>query len=261
MLIILPPSETKISGGDHPSLQLEKLSFPQLNSIREDIAHDLAALDPQQALSILGISEKLLDEAASNTQLFHSPTMPALLRYTGVLYNALDAASLPEHAWQRLAIGSALFGLIRADDLIPHYRLSGNTKLPRRGRSLHHDGSFTATDTANATVPTMKSRWGTSIKDTLSDIGELIIDLRSGTYQQLGKLSSAVTVRVESCQPDGTRKVVSHFNKHYKGQLARILALSTDQADSIDDVIHISRAAGLRIEHNNNKPTELTLVV
>ncbi|PZP00150.1 MAG: peroxide stress protein YaaA, partial [Corynebacterium urealyticum] len=41
-----------------------------------------------------------------------------------------------------------------------------------------------------------------------------------------GKLKTAVTVRVESVQPDGSRKVVSHFNKHYKGLVARELALT-----------------------------------
>ena len=57
-------------------------------------------------------------------------TTPAILRYTGVLYDALSAGTLPNEALQRLAIGSALFGVVRAGDLIPHYRLSGDTKLP-----------------------------------------------------------------------------------------------------------------------------------
>ena len=130
MLIVLPPSETKSFGGDHPPLDWDSLSFPELNSVRKQIAADLVALD--DPFTVLGISNKLAAEVEANQQLLTSPTTPAILRYTGVLYDALSADTLPNEALQRLAIGSALFGVVRAGDLIPHYRLSGGTKLPTR---------------------------------------------------------------------------------------------------------------------------------
>ena len=242
MLIVLPPSETKSFGGDHPPLDWDSLSFPELNSVRKQIAADLVALD--DPFTVLGISDKLAAEVEANQQLLNSPTTPAILRYTGVLYDALSAGTLPNEALQRLAIGSALFGVVRAGDLIPHYRLSGGTKLPTRSSS---------------TTPTLKSRWGGLITEVLSSADDLVVDLRSGTYQQLGRLKTAITVRVESVQPDGTRKVVSHFNKHYKGELARVLALSEQDPISIDEVAAIARAAGMTVEITS--PTALTLVV
>ena len=242
MLIVLPPSETKSFGGDHSPLDWDSLSFPELNSVRKQIAADLVALD--DPFTVLGISDKLAAEVEANQQLLTSPTPPAILRYTGVLYDALSADTLPNEALQRLAIGSALFGVVRAGDLIPHYRLSGGTKLPTRSSS---------------TTPTLKSRWGGLITEVLSSADDLVVDLRSGTYQQLGRLKTAITVRVESVQPDGTRKVVSHFNKHYKGELARVLALSEQDPISIDEVAAIARAAGMTVEITS--PTALTLVV
>lgn len=242
MLIVLPPSETKSFGGDHPPLDWDSLSFPELNSVRKQIAADLVALD--DPFTVLGISDKLAAEVEANQQLLTSPTAPAILRYTGVLYDALSAGTLPNEALQRLAIGSALFGVVRAGDLIPHYRLSGGTKLPTRSSS---------------TTPTLKSRWGGLITEVLSSADDLVVDLRSGTYQQLGRLKTAITVRVESVQPDGTRKVVSHFNKHYKGELARVLALSEQDPTSIDEVAAIAHAAGMTVEITS--PTALTLVV
>ena len=242
MLIVLPPSETKSFGGDHPPLDWDSLSFPELNSVRKQIAADLVALD--DPFTVLGISDKLAAEVEANQQLLTSPTAPAILRYTGVLYDALSAGTLPNEALQRLAIGSALFGVVRAGDLIPHYRLSGGTKLPTRSSS---------------TTPTLKSRWGGLITEVLSSAADLVVDLRSGTYQQLGRLKTAITVRVESVQPDGTRKVVSHFNKHYKGELARVLALSEQDPISIDEVAAIARAAGMTVEITSS--TALTLVV
>lgn len=235
MLIILPPSETKAHGGSGAPLDLDALSFPALNPVREKLAKELSSLPVEEAMDLLKLSEKLRGEAASNTQLFSSPTMPALERFTGVLYDALDAPSLPPAARARLAVGDALFGLVHGDDLIPHYRLSGGTKL---------GGA------------TLKSRWGRAITEELGGIGKLLVDLRSGTYQALGRAPKgrAVTVRVESVQPDGTRKVVSHFNKHYKGQLARVLALADaapgpiSATDGAQVVADIATAAGMTTE-------------
>ncbi|OHO52600.1 hypothetical protein HMPREF2635_10440 [Corynebacterium sp. HMSC035E02] len=240
MLIILPPSETKAHGGNGAALNWDELSFPALNPIRQEIAAELSSLDVDEALEVLKLSEKLRGEAESNRELASSPTMPALERFTGVLYDALDAPTLPPEARRYLAVGDALFGLVRADDLIPHYRLSGSTKLGGR---------------------TLKSRWGTAITDELRALvaaGEFLIDMRSGTYQQLGKLKDAATVRVETVQEDGSRKVVSHFNKHYKGELARVLALSGERVSSLKDAASIAQEAGMSTELRG---TELVLVV
>lgn len=270
MLILLPPSETKATGGTGAPLDLDGLSFPTLNPVREALADDLSSLEVDAALQVLGISETLRGEAEANRSLWSAPTMPALERYTGVLYDALDAASLTgadPDSRSRLAVGSALFGVVRAGDLIPHYRLSASTKLP---------------SASGGPVPTLKKRWGRLITEALTATpdgsGEgVIVDLRSGGYQGLGKLpawdattgTGAVTVRVESVRPDGSRKVVSHFNKHYKGVLARVLATSGSTADAArtaGDIAAIARAAGLTVEINGSvggkAPTDtLTLVV
>lgn len=232
MLIVLPPSETKAPGGSGPALDLEGLSFPTLTPVRSALIDELSGLEVADAMAVLGISEKLRPEAEANRELRTSPTMPALHRYTGVLFDALSAPTLPELAWDRLAVGSALFGVVRAGDLIPRYRLSGGTKLDER---------------------TMRSRWGRLITEALAE-EDFVVDLRSGAYQQLGKVPGAVTVRVEK---DG--KVVSHFNKHYKGELARVLASAPVSAASAADVVDIARAAGLDISPTS--ATELTLVV
>ncbi|MFI5504033.1 YaaA family protein [Corynebacterium kutscheri] len=216
MLIILPPSETKHRGGDGAPLNFASLSFPSLNRTRLEIAQELATLDVDEAMKILKLSEKLRGDAEANTKLFNSPTTPAIMRYTGVLYDALQANDL-RHP-ERLAIGSALFGIVRAFDPIPYYRLSGQSKL---------------------SGVTLKSRWATQITDALAQVDELILDFRSGVYQSLGKAPKAYTIRVENKEG----KIISHFNKHYKGVLARVLAHHPEQATTIDEVIEIA--------HNN----------
>ena len=90
MLIILPPSETKAAGGDGSPLDFTTLSFPMLNPTRKDTASDLIRLPMSEVLGVLGVSAKQQKLAECNKVLMSSPTLPALLRFTGVLYDALS---------------------------------------------------------------------------------------------------------------------------------------------------------------------------
>ncbi|MGV0387691.1 YaaA family protein [Corynebacterium sanguinis] len=236
MLIVLPPSETKAPGGSEGPMSL---SFPALDPVCSSLLDDLSALTVPEMMKALKLPASKSAEATENRTLRTAPVMPALVRYTGVLYDALDPATLPAEARSRLIIASALFGLVRADDMIPRYRLSGGSKLPA----------------ADGTLPTMKARWGASISEVLSELG-FIVDMRSGAYLALGPVPGAVTVHVET-EVDGQRKVVSHFNKRYKGELARVLALGPD-VSSADGVAEVARDAGWTVEVNGE---QVTLVV
>lgn len=242
MHIILPPSETKSFGGEGAPLDLSRLSLPTLTAIRESIAHDLVELANPYA--VLGLSENRVDEVAANRALFSSPTTPAVFRYTGVLYDALGADQFPVEFWDayedspvKFSIGSALFGVVEATDLIPHYRLSATTKLPHR-------------ETPWAPAPTMKSRFGSELFQALEDAydQELVLDLRSGGYKNLGKVPGAVTLRVEQAFEDGSRKVVSHFNKHFKGVITRELLLAGKDARTAGEFVELGLSLGFELE-------------
>ena len=96
---------------------------------------------------------------------------------------------------------------------------------------------------------------------------EFVVDLRSGSYRQLGPVPGAVTVRVETERADGTRQVVSHFNKHHKGLLARVLATSRAEIDDVASLLRVARRAGMTVERPGNGTgirsgsVELTMVV
>lgn len=246
MIVLLPPSETKRGGGDGPPLRLDQLGSPELNPLRSALVGELVELaaDPQVCRTALGISEAQVAEIERNATLRTAPTLPAIRRYTGVLYDALDVDSLrgaeAKRALARLSIGSALFGMLRAGDQVPAYRLSATSKLPGQ--------------------PTLAARWRPLLEPLLTDLAaeHLIVDLRSGSYISLGKASEAVRVDVQSEQPDGRRTVVSHFNKAHKGRLARALAATRAEPDSAAAVATIARRAGMRVERSGN---ELTVVI
>ena len=98
--------------------------------------------------------------------------MPALRRYTGVLYDALDVKSFTkaglEKAHRRLAVTSSLFGVVSATDPIPAYRLSGGNSLPSLG--------------------TVRGLWKPVLEPVLQQVEGLVVDLRSGTYSAFAKL-------------------------------------------------------------------------
>ncbi len=235
VLILLPPSETKSDGGSGAPLDLDRLSLPSLLPLRRKLADALVELssDVDASTTALGLGPTQVDEIERNARLWTSPTTPALKRYTGVLYDALDAASFTRagraRADARLWIGSALFGAVRASDPIPSYRLSGGSTIPDFG--------------------TLRSHWKPELSDAIDAEDEgIVVDLRSGTYQQLGPIPGAITATVLTEKPDGSRSVVSHFNKHHKGLLARALTLTTAEPKDVKAVARVASKAGLRVE-------------
>ena len=240
MIVLLPPSETKRDGGDGPPLQLDALSSPELGPVRAALVDELIELAADRPASrrALGISASQDGEIDRNAALLSAPTMPAIERYTGVLYDALDVGSLTaaaaSRARARLAVGSALFGLLRAGDAVPAYRLSAGSKLP--------------------VGTTLAARWRPHLEPLLARLAddELVVDLRSGSYAALGRLPGAVSVDVVTEHDDGRRTVVSHFNKAHKGRLARVLAASRSEPGGAAAVAALARRAGMRVERTAN---------
>lgn len=206
MLVLLPPSEGKAPGGRGAPLDLSSLAHPALSPVRARLVGALqgaAEHDVEALAARLGCS---VDEAAKDLRLTTSGTLPALKRYTGVVYEALSYATLSPAGRRRanssLRVASALFGLLTPTDRIPAYRLSGGTSLPGVG--------------------SLPAAWRPVLEPEIAAHRGLVVDLRSGPYAALARAPSAVQVRVLR-ETDGERAVVSHDNKYTKGLLAREL--------------------------------------
>jgi cytoplasmic iron level regulating protein YaaA (DUF328/UPF0246 family) len=109
MRIVLPPSETKTTGGrDESHLEWDQLALPELTSVRQAIAEDLVALslDPEPAKKALGLGVKGDDWVVANRELLMSPVMPAIHRYTGVLFDDGVAVAVLGALWTASGDGS-----------------------------------------------------------------------------------------------------------------------------------------------------------
>jgi cytoplasmic iron level regulating protein YaaA (DUF328/UPF0246 family) len=170
-LILLPPSESKYEPRRGKPVDLGALSFPSLTSLRAD----------------------LLDE-----ELQDAPAVAAARLYTGVLYNALEIATLPARAARNIAIVSAQFGVLRPADKVPAYKRELDAAYWR-------DGLQAPLDEAAA--------------------GRVVLDCRSATYVAAwrpARTSAIERVHVGVVEErDGVRRVVSHFAKKTRGEVAR----------------------------------------
>ena len=220
MLVLLPPSEGKYAPRRGAPLDLDALRSPGLGPARRRVLDALVTVcrdDPDAAAAVLDLGPTQRDLVARNAQLPTAPTARADRVYTGVLYDALDLASLDagarRRAGRRVAVVSALLGLLAPGDRVPAYRLSGQSVLPGLG----------------PVAGVWREALGPAVRDAL-DTGRgpgLLVDLRSSAYAAFWRPEAdlaprTATVRVLHEQ-DGRRAVVSHFNKATKGRIVRAL--------------------------------------
>ncbi len=237
MLILLPPSETKRAGGAGGPLDLGALALPGLTAVRERVIDALVALsaDEDDAARVLKLSERQRGDIQDNALLRAAPTMAAADRYTGVLFDALDASTLssPARRWlgDHVLVHSAPFGPVGALDGIPAYRLAASGRLPG--------------------LPTLKRVWADAVTDALeASAPRFVLDLRSEAYAALGPVPAGVPsvyARIVSEGPDGTVRALNHFNKRAKGALVRALAEDRPRVGSVDDVLAWADGAGWRM--------------
>lgn len=253
MRVILPPSETKRSGGGDSVLMIDQLSRPALTSARKKAVASLRKLSLNKSLAtrVLKLSDRQLHYLAGNRNLTLAPTMPAIDRYTGVLYDALNAIELDDQArawlYSSVSIQSALFGCIDAADEIPAYRLSASTALPGL--------------TIGKAEASLKAFWQHAHATVWNNEQCFLLDLRSKDYVALAPIGDAIEsawVNVVSRGEDGKVRALNHFNKSAKGQLVRLLAQTRPNIESREDFLAWS--AQNEIECDLADGGQLTLV-
>jgi uncharacterized protein len=251
VLILLPPSETKRTGGVAGTrLDLSALSYPQLHRARREALRGLRAVSRNRATAVaaLHLGATQHDQVALNRAVGTSPTLPAIDRYTGVLFDALDAASLPHDARGYLGgqviVHSAAFGLLGALDAIPTYRLSHDSRLPDRP---------------------LRAIWSHQIEAVLDGTAGLVLDARSEGYVALGPAPSrgdSLFLRVIALDSDGRRRALNHTNKHAKGELVRALAVSGAVLGTPTELVDWGASHGFRLElASGQSRAEVHLVV
>lgn len=233
LLILLPPSEGKSAGGNGPQLSLDSLSFESLIPTRSRMAKALVQLSqrPRSSKKLLGVKGVALEKAmAENASIKHAPTLPAIERYTGVMYDSIDYQSLNSDAREAfdksVIIFSGLFGMVRPFDLIPAYKLKMGSTLIRR--------------------KTCASVWKPLITKLLGSVGEhgviwdlLPLEHSAAWNSALVPCKSRIRVKFLERSTDGQMKTVTHLSKLLKGALVRHIVSNSSEAGSPESALEL----------------------
>lgn len=237
MLFLIPPSETKATGGGAINITQAHMTFGGLDPTRDQV-----------------IDAYIKDSGDASIK--SAPTMPAINRYTGTLYGAIHGRGLKgtptannslntdelARARTMVLIQSALFGTIAATDLIPEYKISPSKLI--RGINLKRVWPEPHNQFAWARLATGP-----------------VIDLRSKAYADLAPLPEhidAYTVTVFVERADGTREQLNHFNKKVKGQLVRAALTANKEPQTIAELKTAAKKAGLALEVSGKEITLIT---
>lgn len=226
MLILLPPSESKTGRTRGGAVAPEKLSFAELASTRQAVAVALATVSRHpDAADRLGVSPNLTAEIARNLVLHTAPAAPASRVYSGVLYDALDYASLDSAAQRRanrwLVVVSALYGAVRPTDSIAPYRLSMAVNLPGIGP--------------------LASAWKPELRRVLPAAAGrgVVVDCRSSTYAAAWAPEGELAERWVQVRVPGA----THMAKHTRGLVARHLCIAGRDVRRVSQLVDVLSGA------------------
>lgn len=217
-ILLLPPSEGKANDVIDGEFRRDlgdpwtpgSGAFSALEGPRQHVVDALAAADGGDT-KLLGVKGDHLDRARrTNSSLIGAPTLPAWKRYTGVVWDHLDPASLSAADRRRLVVVSGLSGLVRGDDPVPDYRL-------KMGANLAPLGKLSTWWRNDVTTQLAKLARGRTAKRP-----RVLVDLLPNEHRAAwAPADRERVVGLELVDPTG--KPGGHFAKAAKGELARAL--------------------------------------
>lgn len=213
MIVLVPPSEGKAPGG-RGIWAPERGAFGSLSPERVRVVEAaVAAVDAgTNVFGAVGPLAERADSALRAVAAGRAPSRPAWQRFTGVVWEHLQPASLSPAMRRRLVVPNAQLGLVRGDDPVPDFRLKFGVSLPGLGR--------------------LDRWWRPTLTAALHGTRGAIVDLLPAEHAaalDLGALRRGRVVRVRFVAADG-RAAAGHAAKAVKGVLARTVL--TDGLDA-----------------------------
>lgn len=203
-VVLLAPSESKAPGGRRRVME----ATPAQAWVRERLVALARDEHPEAWAKAFGVAGEHLDQARDEALALEDelvPLLPAMRRYRGVAFEALDAAALPRADWKRVYVLSNLRGLVRGDDGVPPYKLKP------------------------AGLPGLKAHWTAEMPQQLRRIRG-----RGPVWELLPREHSDLIRRWQRPRHtldvvDHGGRAISHFSKLYRGRAARLILLGAGE--------------------------------
>lgn len=217
MIVLLPPSEGKAPGG-RGTWTPDRGAFASLAPERRAVV-EAALVAVESGANVFGAHGALAERAEAalrDVAAGRASARPAWQRFTGVVWEHLDAASLPPDVRRRLVVPNAQLGLVRGDDPVPDFRLKFGISLPGLGR--------------------LDRWWRPALTAALARTRGPLVDLLPREHAaavDLDGLGRRRVVRVDFVAADG-RAAAGHAAKAVKGVVARtVLTHGLDAAGEL----------------------------
>ena len=207
MKILIPASEGKAKVVKTSNLKFEDTNFIFRESVQQ-VVDLLQLIEDEDIRSIYGTSQEKSESFHSQNQsIFKEKCVPAINRYTGVVYENIGWEDLSEKAQSYLQdhvmIFSGLFGMVQPLTPIPNYKLKMNVL------SLQH-------------------HWKPILTEALSK-EEFVIDLLPQVHRK-AYIPNENVYRVDfSVIKKGKKTAAGHFGKAVKGKFIKYLAENSIQ--------------------------------
>ncbi len=236
-LIVLPPSQGKTKGGSEelPFRLVENLSkynsFKELNNLRSEI-YELLLLttsqeDETKLEKIFDVKGKNLHYVVDNVQdMLNLPTMPAIKRFSGTMFKAIDYQNMPLHQRtnfeENVIFLDGMFGLIKPLDYLPEYKLKISSK-------------FSSIDCTKF--------WKQHLQHILKQItyDKIVIDLLPQDHRKAMSVSNHAThLKVIFAKlQNGKYKEEGHASKQLKGELIKyVCERESISRDFLEKFVH-----------------------
>jgi len=240
MKILLAPSETKKAGGEgrfDPCTLLFESLCPARIKLLHSYTNILQRGDIAELQAMFGLKREV-DILKHTRDIIHDPTMKAIERYTGVAFDYLHYSELEIEAQRylhdNLLIFSNLFGVLKANDQIPEYRL-------QQGKPIGD------TKPEQFYKPLLQEQLDSYLE------GEDILDIRAGFYDKYYK----PTLPYTTLKFIKEGKVVSHWAKAYRGIVLREIAKA--EVSSLDRFMKLP-IEGLSIHEIQTKKNRTEII-
>jgi cytoplasmic iron level regulating protein YaaA (DUF328/UPF0246 family) len=233
--ILFSPSEGKSIKKEFEPINKDSFIFPELYEKREVVLKEydkyIHSLNDEELNQFFGIKNGC--EYVVN--IFEESTCKAIERYDGVAYDYLEYSLLDENLQKYIdentLIFSNLFGVVRADDKLPFYRMKQGKNLP----NIEIDKYY-------------KKEFSLALDEYLAD--EVVLDLRAGYYDKFYKPKNYITMKFIK-----NGKVVSHWAKAYRGIVLKEMAKNQIQTEKDLLNLQIDKLILIEIQETKNKKT------
>lgn len=239
-LVLVPSSKAKADGGDGPAYRRSSaLTAGPLAKARRHVLSALkqaaAQADDRAVARLCGVKPADVAEHRRRLRaLGDAPTMPAHLRYTGVVHRFARMETVsPATAGVDVATFSALTGIAMLDEPVPSYRLEVTGRVPELG--------------------VLRTWWRTQLGEHLRTLGtgRVVWDLLPGEFAGLwppAERGDVEVIGVAFLRPDG-RAAPSASAKVAKGHLLRVLL--DDPTLTPDDLVDGKLLDGWRLRRRD----------